>query len=143
MVDVRPVEVTISDHVNMFVRDLEESISFYERLFGTDPEIKASGTAKSIRWAIIGLRQRFYFCFYERSGLLFDPDAMHINHIGFHVADFDETVRRVRTLGVEIRYGGEPVPWHGRGGNSRSLYVLDPNGYTIEFSERVGGGLDG
>src|SRR6266542_4197792 len=100
-----PIEFTIADHVNMFVRDLDESLAYYQALFGTDPQLKASGTAKGIRWAIIGIPRRFYFCLYERDSLDFDPDAMHINHVGFHVADFDETERRVRALGVPIRYG--------------------------------------
>src|ERR1043166_809593 len=108
-----PVEFTVADHVNMFVRDLEESLAFYRSLFGTDQEVKASGNAKGIRWAIIGIPRRFYFCLYERGPLNFDADAMHINHVGFHVNDFDETERRIRALGVPIRYGGKPVVWHG------------------------------
>lgn len=137
------VSIECADHVNLFVHDLRESVDFYTRLFGTDGEIKDRGHAKGLDWCIIGIPQKFYFCLYELPNApAFDADAMHINHVGFYVRDFDETCRRVEQLGLPIRYGGRPVTWHHRGGASRSLYVVDPNGYTIEFAERLGGGLD-
>lgn len=142
MNEVPPIRFDCVDHLNMFVRDLDESLDFYGRLFGTDPEIKEQGYTKKIRWAIIGVSRKFYFCLYELKGRSFDPDSMHINHVGFHVPDFDETVARVRALGIPVEYDDAPITWRNRNGTTRSLYVRDPNGYIIEFSERLGGGLD-
>jgi len=126
----------------MFVKDLEESINFYQRLFGTDDEIKDAGENKGIRWAIIGIPNKFYFCLYELKGKEYDTDAMHINHIGFYVPNFNETVERIKEMGLLIEYKGKPIMWTNRNGTTRSLYINDPNGYKIEFAEKLGGGLD-
>lgn len=138
------VDFVCVDHINMFVRNLEESIDFYQRVFGTDGEIKDSGERKGIRWVIIGVPNKFYFCLYEwpHPETIYETDALHINHIGFYVQDFDETVRRIEQLNVQVQYRAQPISWHNRNGISRSLYIEDPNGYKIEFSEKLGGGLD-
>lgn len=142
MKKANPISFECIDHVNMFVKNLEESIAFYHKVFGTDPKIKQSGKNKGIRWAIIGLASKFYFCLYELKGKEFDPSALHINHIGFYVSDFDETIQRIQHLGIEIQYNGKPIEWKNRNGRTRSLYIKDPNGYYIEFAEKFGGGLD-
>jgi lactoylglutathione lyase len=136
LADVPPIPGLRIDHVNMFVRDLEESVGFYTRLLGL--AVKERGVGKGrIRWAIVGHPDRFYLCFYELAGATFEPDALHINHVGIYVVDFDATVRGLRDLGLTLEYGDAPVDW----GTSRSAYVRDPNGYSIEFVEKFGGGI--
>jgi lactoylglutathione lyase len=141
MSETRSIAFECADHVNMFVKDLDQSIEFYRRVLGADEEIKQEGFAKGIRWCIIGVPNKFYFCLYELKGKDFDPDGLHINHVGFYVSDFDETVRRIQQLGITIEYQGKPIEWRNRNGVTRSLYIKDPNGYHIEFSEKFGGGL--
>ena len=138
-----PINFVMVDHVNMFVRNLDESVAFYSKVFGTDGEIKEEGIRGEVRWCIIGIPRKFYFCLYELKGREFDPDAMHINHIGFYVDDFNETFKRLQYLGVPIDYHAQPINWHNRNGASRSIYIHDPNNYVIEFAEMLGGGLDG
>lgn len=137
-----PIDFECVDHINMFVRDLEESVEFYRKVFGTDAGVKQQGKAKGIRWCIIGIPSKFYFCLYELKGKDFDPSALHINHIGFYVSDFDDTVERIKALGIEIQYQGKPIEWENRNGRTRSLYIKDPNEYYIEFTEKLGGGLN-
>ncbi len=141
METAKPIHFECVDHVNMFVRDLEESLDFYRKVFGTDAEVKQTGKNKGIRWLIIGIAGKFYFCLYELKGKTFDPDALHINHIGFYVPDFEDTIERIKRLGIPIEYNGAPIEWSNRNGQTRSLYIKDPNGYYIEFSEKLGGGL--
>lgn len=140
--EVQAIDFVCADHINMYVKSIEDSIDFYHRVFGTDGEIKESGERRGIKWVIIGIPHKFYFCLYEQKDKEYDPDAMHINHIGFYVSDFDETVRRIESLEIPIEYKGKPITWHTRNGSSRSLYINDPNGYKIEFAEKLGGGLD-
>lgn len=139
-----PVEIRSVDHINMFVNDLDESVAFYQRVFGTDLEPKDKGMNKGVKWCIIGIPKRFYFCLYQlRKPQVFDPDALHINHIGFYVSDFEDTLNRIKALGIEIEYRGRPIRWNrSPSGGSRSIYIKDPNGYYIEFSEYFGGRLD-
>lgn len=58
-----------------------------------------------------------------------------INHIGFHIENFDEIVEKCKTLKISMPYG--VIEWE----SSRSVYIIDPNGYEVELSEVQGGGL--
>ncbi len=57
------IRVTHLDHVNFRVRDLEESIEFYGRLFGF--KIKQQGVRDGQPWAIVGLADAAYLCLYQ------------------------------------------------------------------------------
>ena len=52
------------------------------------------------------------------------------------VENFNEIIEICKALGVKIYYDG-PVQFE----KSRSVYISDPNGYDIELSEILGGGL--
>jgi catechol 2,3-dioxygenase-like lactoylglutathione lyase family enzyme len=131
-----PVNARRMDHVNMGVSDLDVSVAFYTALFGL--EIKEQGSSPGGRWCIIGAPDRFYLCLGEmRSADRFKAEGIHINHVGFVVDDIDETINRIRTLGIPLVYGDRTVDWP----RSRSAYVTDPDGIVIEITNRFGGGL--
>ena len=116
------------DHVNMTVRNLEESVKFYKNLFGF--EIKKEQPEDKSK--IIG-NDNIKLCLYE------DPEMKlegGIAHFGFHVENFDEIMEICQSLDVKIYYEG-PVQFE----KSRSIYISDPSGYDIELSEILGGGL--
>ena len=116
------------DHVNMTVRNLEESVKFYKNLFGF--EIKKEQPEDKSK--IIG-NDNIKLCLYE------DPEMKPeggIAHFGFHVENFDEIMETCKSLDIKIYYEG-PVQFE----KSRSIYISDPSGYDIELSEVLGGGL--
>jgi len=118
------------DHVNMTVNNLEKSIDFYTGLFGF--EIKKDQSEDKSK--IIG-NDTIKLCLYE------DPDNTEksgINHFGFHVENFDQILEKCKEQNVKVLYGGA-VDWENS--KSRSIYIVDPNGYTIELSELSGAGL--
>jgi catechol 2,3-dioxygenase-like lactoylglutathione lyase family enzyme len=131
-----PVNARRMDHVNMSVRDLDVSAAFYAALFGL--EVKEEGNNGVSRWCIIGAPDRFYLCLHEqRCAEGFKLEGIHINHVGFVVDDIDETVRRIRALGLRLAFGDKTLDWP----RSRSAYVIDPDGIVIEITNRFGGGL--
>jgi lactoylglutathione lyase len=132
-----PVNARRMDHVNMSVRDLDVSAAFYAALFGL--EVKEEGSSTYGRWCIIGSPDRFYLSLLEMPGAerCKGPEAMHINHVGFVVDDIDETVNRIRALGLRLDLGDKTTDWP----RSRSAYIADPDGYLIEITNRFGGGL--
>jgi catechol 2,3-dioxygenase-like lactoylglutathione lyase family enzyme len=131
-----PVNARRMDHVNMGVRDLDVSAAFYTALFGL--EVKEQGGSPGGRWCIIGAPDRFYLCLGELpTAQRFKAEGIHINHVGFVVDDIDETVRRIRALGLRLEFGDKTVDWP----RSRSAYITDPDGYLIEITNRFGGGL--
>ena len=125
------------DHINISVRDLDVSAGFYAALFGL--ELREQGISGGTRWCIIGAPNRFYLCLAEvHCAEAFEPQGIHINHVGFVVDDIEETVRRIHQLGLRLEGNDAIVDWP----RSRSAYVKDPDGILIEITNRFGGGLD-
>ena len=130
---VNALNATSMDHVNMRVKNLEESVSFYQNLFGF--EIRKDDNSPNKMDApskIIG-NDSIKLCLYEDPQM--SPEG-GIAHFGFHIKNFDEIMEKCKELNVEVLYGG-PVDFE----KSRSVYIVDPSGYDIELSEVTGGGL--
>lgn len=115
------------DHVNMTVKDLDESVRFYGELFGFVEKKDQSDQASKI----IG-NETIKLCMYEDPGLEIGDG---LNHFGFHVENFDDIVEKCEAMDIPMPYG--VVQWE----KSRSVYIVDPNGYEVELSEFNGGGL--
>jgi catechol-2,3-dioxygenase len=118
---------TSIDHINMLVKSLDETATFYNELFGFEI-LKPQPEENSL---IIG-NESIKLCIYE------DPDAAPDNglqHFGFHISNYNEVMKKSLEMGLKLPYG--EIVWE----NSRSIYLTDPNGYDIELSEVHGGGL--
>ncbi len=115
------------DHANMYVKDLGESVDFYQNLFGF--EVKKEQPEQDS--TIIG-NDAIKLCLYENPELVF---LKGINHFGFHIGNFDQVVEKCEAMNVPMPYG--VIEWE----SSRSVYIMDPNGYEVELSEVQGGGL--
>lgn len=118
------------DHINMQVRDLEQSCQFYQKLLGfTVLEDMPEHQGKIIggKQALLALYQNPDLDLSEQSGF---------NHVCFHIENFDDIKQQCKELGIEIKYDGA-VQWP----HSKSIYIDDPNGYEIELAEVWGGGL--
>ncbi len=119
------------DHINMMVKNLEESRKFYDDLFGL--KLKKEGESRGRKYMIIGAPGSFYLCMYET--LTGEPNGL--NHFGLHVGDLKNWESRLKELNVKILYDGV-VEFEA----SSSLYIVDPNGYEVELSEKFGGDLN-
>jgi len=120
------------DHVNMKVKNLDESVEFYKNLFGfvikqEENENKIDAPSK-----IIG-NDSIKLCLYEVPDM--SPEG-GIAHFGFNVENFDEVISKCEELGVKILYDGV-INWE----KSKSVYIVDPSGYELELGEVSGGGL--
>ena len=120
------------DHINMKVKDLAESVSFYSNLFGFEVKQDENPNKSGVPSKIIG-NDSIKLCLYEVPDM--KPEG-GIAHFGFHVNNFSKVISNCKELGVQVLYGGE-VDWE----KSRSVYIVDPSGYEIELSEVSGGGL--
>ena len=115
------------DHANMNVKILVESVEFYATLFGF--ELKKDQPEQNAK--IIG-NESIQLCLYEQPELVYTKG---IDHIEFHVENFDEIVEKCKEMKISMPYG--IIEWE----SSRSVYIIDPNGYELELSEVQGGGL--
>ena len=121
------------DHLNLTVRDFEETASWYHRVFGFD--LVERGVRQGRRWGILKSGEAL-LCIYEHPELQRPADEdgagsgfHHINHFAFRITDskkWQETMARQK---VSVAYGG-PVRWN----HSTAWYVEDPSGYEIEVA---------
>ncbi len=121
------------DHVNMNVKNLEQSVKFYKNLFGFEVRKEDNSPNKLDAPSKIIGNDSIKLCLYEDPQMSLEGG---IAHFGFHIANFDQIMEKCKELNVEVLYGG-PVEFE----KSRSIYIKDPNGYDIELSEISGGGL--
>ena len=124
------LQVEGMDHLNLDVKNLRESISFYNQLFGVKM-LKDQGDQNS---KIIG-NEKVKLCLYEVYNFKgYTKKGFH--HFGLHIKNFDIIITKCEEMGIKIYYGG-PLKWE----NSTSIYIQDPNGYEIELTDNFGGGL--
>lgn len=120
------------DHVNLTVNNLNDSRKWYESVF--EMTLLEHGTTWDERpWAIMG-RDGTMICMTEKSlpdkSENFDESAPHaINHFGIRVDNEDAWRKIVEKMQLKLYYGGINEYPH-----SRSWYVKDPTGHTIEVS---------
>ena len=133
---IPPISIQCFDHIQMSVGNLEESMDFYKRVFSF--QLKEIGLRALVRWAIVGNESKLYLCMHEDpEGIGVKNEGLAIAHFGLIVDDFESVSVRLRSHNVQLFYE-DYVEYH----SSRSVYFLDPNGYKIEISEKVGGGID-
>jgi len=126
------LKATSIDHVNMKVKNLEQSVKFYKNLFGFEIKQEENANKLDVPSKIIG-NDTIKLCMYEIPDM--SPEG-GIAHFGFNVANFNEIIAKCEDLKVEVLYGGI-VDWE----TSKSVYIVDPSGYEIELGEVPGGGL--
>lgn len=122
------------DHLNLNVINLKETVNWYEELFGF--KVKEEGLSSSGNpYKIIGKSGVLYMALYENGHD--EVNANPLNHIGFNLDNFEESIQVLKNKGIELGYGGIiEYP------DSKSAYITDPNGLEIELSSNFGGGLN-
>jgi len=120
------------DHLNMTVKNLEETKDWYKRVFGF--ELVESGLRSGMKWGILKSGEAM-LCIYEYPELGMPSKAASknnphtINHFGLRITDRKKWQDIVDKESLEVLYGGEV-----RYPKSTSWYVLDPTGYEIEVA---------
>lgn len=120
------------DHINLTVSNLDESIAWYEKIFGFRL-VEQGISIRNIPWGIVALNDSM-ICMSEhgsrKSAASSDEEKFHqIYHFGIRVSDQEEWKERVKAFNLKLYYGGVVEYPH-----SKSWYVHDPNGHEIEVS---------
>lgn len=122
------------DHLNFNVKNLEDTVNWYQELFGFEVKEEGFGS-KGNPYKIIGKSGVLYMALYESSHD--ELQENQLNHLGFNLENFDESIDLLKGKGIELGYGGViDYP------KSKSAYITDPNGVEIELSSNFGGGLN-
>lgn len=128
------LQATGFDHINMNVNNLDETTNFYQKHFGfkvLEEGVSGSGN----QYKIIGIPGKLSLAIYP-SGNLNEHKNQNVNHFGIHIDNYDHLLDYLTENKILYEYGGH-VDYE----KSRSIYIIDPNGYEIELSEKFGGDL--
>ena len=123
-------------HTSITVKDMNESIMFYQDIMGLElvrrreiPENKAE---------IAFLRDLKSNAQIELTHWKEKKDwtsGDELDHIAFAVLDMDETMRKLKSMDVEVA----KQPYTLRGSKTRIAFVIDPNGIWLELIELTQG----
>jgi len=134
------------DHLNISVRDFDETVKWYARVFGFAKV--EDGVQDGVRWGVIRGGDAM-LCIYEH------PSRKHlarfelagrkvhgVSHFGLRITDEKEWLAIVEREKLDILYDGV-IGWP----NSQSWYLKDPTGYEIEVAlwtnDQIGFGTPG
>jgi catechol 2,3-dioxygenase-like lactoylglutathione lyase family enzyme len=128
------MKATKLDHLNLTVRDFEETAAWYGRVFGFEV-VERETDERGRPWGVLRAGDAL-LCIYENRDLRFeDPDQRHargihgLNHFGLRITDRAEWERTMEQEKIVPEYGG-PVHWP----HSTAWYIADPTGYEIEVA---------
>ncbi len=124
-----PLECRGIDHVVLRVADIERSLRFYTEILGLSLErvIEDIGVYQ-LRCG----HNLIDLCVLKEGKTLAEKDERGIDHLCLTVrGEVDAIVSFVKEQGVPITMG--PVELYGATGYGTSIYVLDPDGHTLEL----------
>lgn len=110
------------NHLGLPVRDVERSLSFYQRYFGFDP---ATAQEYPDRTVIVRNSDGFDLALHPVDEIEPSP---HFLHFGFRAADPDE----VRKLLARLREGGVTLVETDDEPDYVAFKALDPDGHRVE-----------
>ena len=117
------------DHLNLSVHNLQESITWYQQVFGF--QYVEGGTNHGIKWAIVRSGEAM-LCMYEcpehESPTPHQDNTLQIHHFAFRIEDEQQWCETLHKYNIPLDYGDGVIEYP----HSKSWYVADPSGYQIE-----------
>ena len=113
------------DHINMSVKNLNESIQWYNKVFQF--QLVEQGRSSGIPYAILKSGESM-LCIYEQPGLKNPADSKGFHrtyHFGLRITDRESWENTVKEEKVDVDH-----EW--KYPHSYSWYVNDPSGHEIE-----------
>ena len=114
-------------HATISVRNMEESLKFYQEIVGLNMEKRFSG-GSGVEIVFLGEGE-------TKIELIYNKNIQEINmaqdiSLGFQVESLDKTMQFINEKDIQIHSGPfQPNP------TTKFFYVLDPNGLKIQFIE--------
>ena len=111
-------------HVSVHAHDLDESMRFYEEVFGME-EIPAPDFPFPVRWLRLGDLQLHLF--------LSEDPAPRGHHFGIDMNDFEAAYEKVEELGAREKEGYFSKLYELPDGAAQ-MYIRDPAGNMVEIN---------
>lgn len=117
--------MTKLDHVGVYVKDLEKSLGFYEKLFGL--KVVNRFTSGEAKIALLDIGDGLLELV-QRPGSPGTPPVGNWSHLALHEPDFDDKVKTLEEMEV-----GKRLVTMANG--NRLCFFQDPDGHTLELME--------
>lgn len=121
------------DHLVLTVRDIDETLRFYESVLGMEPVVFGEGRV-ALRFGNQKINLHAQGREFEPKASVPTPGAADLCFIT--PVELNKAVTHIESRGVEIIEG--PVGRTGATGVIRSVYFRDPSGNLIELANEVG-----
>ena len=121
------------DHVGVFVKDLDASLSFYQEIVGMDLKDQFTIANGALTLAFLGFNgsdETELELVYGGNPDL--PEEGKVNHIAFLVDDIEVEFNRLK--GLDVSFISEDVDTLPNG--YRNFFVNGPDGEKVEFFQR-------
>ena len=121
------------NHIALSVKDVDESIAFYQSLMQLK-EIKNTASDSKTRWLSLGEGKQLH--------LIPRPDSViKINkavHFALATSDIDSFIKRLEKFGIDYSdWIGTKNKDYIRKDGIKQVYFQDPNGYWIEINDDI------
>ena len=124
-------------HTMMLVSDLDRSIDFYTRLLGMDIQRIRPNPEKKERVGYVGYGTEDEYPGLE---LIETGGPGHVKemrpwygHVALYVSDLYKLSEKLKAAGVKFTLDPQP---NRPGSQDHVAFILDPDGYTLELTER-------
>ena len=117
--------MTKLDQVGVYVKDLERSLGFYEKLFGL--KVVNRFTSGEAKIALLDIGDGLLELV-QRPGSPGTPPVGNWSHLALHEPDFDDKVKTLEEMEV-----GKRLVTMANG--NRLCFFQDPDGHTLELME--------
>jgi len=118
------------NHIALAVRDVEESIAFYQKLFHLE-EIQNTASKSKTKWLALGGGKELHLI----PRIEFTPNIIKANHFAMSTQDIDAFVERLKDNNIAYSdWHDHANKIHVRDDGLKQVYFQDPNGYWIEVN---------
>ncbi len=120
-----------ADHVSLYVKDMEKSVEFYEKVMLFKPLPDPFHNEQHLVWLRSGEHTQLHLI----DGAKDVPERNINNHFAYAVADLQAFMKHLDEMHIKYgNYGGEKKP-QTRPDGVKQIYLQDPDNYWIEVND--------
>jgi lactoylglutathione lyase len=114
------------DHIGVYIKDLEKSISFYKEVFNWEETTRFN--MGETRIAVLDMGKGLLEIIQRPGSSDILPDS-NSGHLAIHVDDFPDKVKKLEGMGLEVRKVT-------MADGSHIAFFKDPDNHVIEITEK-------
>tara|TARA_Y100000034_G_scaffold19800_1_gene22514 strand:- start:56627 stop:57007 length:381 start_codon:yes stop_codon:yes gene_type:complete len=121
------------NHIALSVKDVDESVQFYQKVFQLE-EIENTASNSKTRWLSLNEGKQLHLIPRPKSEIKINKAV----HFALSTPNLEETISNLENLKIEFSdWKDVPNKVYVRKDGIKQIYFQDPNGYWIELNNDV------